>query len=112
MDKRSKAVVAVAAIVESAVAAQVHAQAANNAGKPDELQEVTVAALRASLQKSLDIKKEAVGVVDAISAEDIGKFPDSNLAAALQRIPGVSVSRGASALGGTPTSTGAATQIT
>jgi TonB-dependent receptor len=112
MDKRSKVAVAVAAILGPTVAAQVHAQAAANDGKSDELQEVTVTGLRASLQKSLDIKKEALGVVDAISAEDIGKFPDSNLAAALQRIPGVSVSRGASALGGVPTSTGAATQIT
>src|SRR5262249_23663510 len=75
-----------------------------------EIQEVVVTGLRASLQKSLDIKKESLGVVDAISAEDIGKFPDSNLAAAIQRIPGVSVSRGASALGGVPTSTGAAPQ--
>jgi outer membrane cobalamin receptor len=58
------------------------------------LEEVVVTGIRASLQRSLDIKQDAVGVVDAISAEDIGKFPDSNLAAALQRIPGVSVSRG------------------
>src|SRR6185312_7789441 len=77
-----------------------------------DLQEVVVTGIRASLQKSLDIKKDSLGVVDAISAEDIGKFPDSNLAAALQRVPGVSVSRGASALGGVPTSTGSATQIT
>ena len=76
-----------------------------------DLQEVVVTGIRASLQKSLDIKKDSLGVVDAISAEDIGKFPDSNLAAALQRVPGVSVSRGASALGGVPTSTGSATQI-
>ena len=62
-----------------------------------DLQEVVVTGIRASLQKSLDIKKDALGVVDAISAEDIGKFPDSNLAAAIQRVPGVSVSRGASA---------------
>jgi TonB-dependent receptor len=60
----------------------------------------------------MDVKKNADGVVDAISAEDIGKFPDSNLAAAIQRVPGVSISRGASVLGGVPTSTGDATQIT
>ncbi len=49
--------------------------------------------IRASLQKSLDIKRESDGIVDAISAEDIGKFPDSNLATAMERIPGVTVSR-------------------
>ncbi len=74
--------------------------------------DIVVTGLRGSLQRSLDIKKNAVGVVDAISAEDIGKFPDSNLAAAVERIPGISVSRGASSLGGLPTSTGDATEIT
>lgn len=76
------------------------------------LEEVVVTGIRASLQRSLDIKQEAVGVVDAISSEDIGKFPDSNLAAALQRIPGVSVSRGTTSMGGVPTSTGDASSIT
>ena len=42
---------------------------------------------------SMNIKREAIGVVDAISAEDIGKFPDTNLAESLQRISGVSIDR-------------------
>jgi len=50
--------------------------------------------------------------VDAVSAEDIGKFPDIDLAAAMQRIPGVTASRGLTSLGGVPTSIGGATQIT
>jgi TonB-dependent receptor len=74
--------------------------------------EVVVTGYRASLQKSMEIKKNSLGVVDAISAIDIGKFPDANLAEALQRIPGVSVSRGTSSMGGVPTSTGDATEIT
>ena len=82
------------------------------ASKPADSTDIVVTGLRGSLQRSLDIKKNAVGVIDAISAEDIGKFPDSNLAAAVQRIPGISVSRGASSLGGLPTSTGDATEIT
>ena len=41
----------------------------------------------------MNIKRNAVGVVDAISAEDIGKFPDTNLAESLQRITGVSIDR-------------------
>jgi iron complex outermembrane receptor protein len=55
--------------------------------------EVIVTGLRGSLQRNLDIKRNAAGVVDAISAEDIGKFPDSNVAASLQRLPGVSIQR-------------------
>src|SRR3546814_3499603 len=46
-----------------------------------------------TLFRSLDIKRNAAGVVDAISSEDIGKFPDSNVAASLQRLPGVSIQR-------------------
>ena len=60
---------------------------------PQDLEEVIVTGLRVSLQRSADIKREANGVVDAISAEDIGKFPDTNLAESLQRITGISIDR-------------------
>ena len=59
----------------------------------ENLEEVVVTGLRGSLKASMDIKREAVGVVDAISAEDIGKFPDANLSEALQRISGISIDR-------------------
>ncbi|WP_241557386.1 TonB-dependent receptor [Croceibacterium ferulae] len=58
--------------------------------------EIIVTGLRGSLQRNLDIKRESSGVVDVISAEDIGKFPDSNVAASLQRLPGVSIQRSGS----------------
>jgi len=54
---------------------------------------IIVTGLRASLQRNLDEKRAASGVVDVISAEDIGKFPDSNVASAMQRLPGVSIQR-------------------
>lgn len=54
---------------------------------------IVVTGIRGSLQASMDIKRDAQGVVDAISAEDIGKFPDTNLAESLQRITGVSIER-------------------
>ena len=54
---------------------------------------IVVTGIRASLQASSDIKRDGQGVVDAISAEDIGKFPDTNLAESLQRITGVSIAR-------------------
>jgi TonB-dependent receptor len=59
----------------------------------EELDEVVVTGLRGSLIASMNLKREAVGVVDAINAEDIGKFPDTNLAESLQRITGVSIDR-------------------
>ncbi|WP_312316373.1 TonB-dependent receptor [Stenotrophomonas sp.] len=58
-----------------------------------ELDTVTVTGYRASVEKALDIKRGESGVVDAIVAEDIGKFPDLNLAESLQRIPGVVITR-------------------
>ncbi|MDT0629279.1 TonB-dependent receptor [Alteromonas sp. W364] len=54
---------------------------------------ITVKGIRGSLVKSSDIKRSNQGVVDAIVAEEMGKFPDTNLAESLQRITGVSVSR-------------------
>lgn len=56
-------------------------------------EDIIVTGIRASLRQSMDIKREAQGIIDAISAEDIGKFPDTNLAESLQRITGVSIDR-------------------
>ncbi|WP_374469991.1 TonB-dependent receptor [Phenylobacterium sp.] len=58
-----------------------------------EVEEVVVTGIRASIEQALDIKRSNSGVVDAIAAEDIGKFPDTNLAESLQRIPGVAIDR-------------------
>lgn len=65
------------------------------ANDPDQADEnvIVVSGIRASLRNAMNIKRNAIGVVDAISAEDIGKFPDTNLAESLQRITGVSIDR-------------------
>ena len=65
-------------------------QAGNGA---DDMEVITVSGIRGSLIKSKDIKRDAGNIVDAITAEDIGKFPDQNVAESLQRIPGVSIDR-------------------
>jgi len=79
--------------------AQVYAQ---TPGATD-LDRVVVTGIRGSLESSLNLKRDSQGVVDGIIAEDIGKFPDTNLAESLQRISGVSINR---------TSTGEGSQIT
>ena len=58
-----------------------------------EVEVIQVKGIRGSLIRSMDVKRDADGVVDAISAEEMGKFPDTNLAESLQRITGVTVSR-------------------
>ncbi len=57
------------------------------------VEEVVVTGIKGSLQRAMDVKRDAKGVVDSIAAEDIGKFPDTNLAESLQRISGVSIDR-------------------
>lgn len=59
----------------------------------DTVEEVFVTGIRGSLQRAVDQKRDASGVVDAITATDIGAFPDTNLAESLQRITGVSIDR-------------------
>ncbi|SFV00358.1 TonB-dependent receptor [Pseudoduganella namucuonensis] len=54
---------------------------------------VVVTGFRSSLQKALNLKQQAIGVRDSIVAEDIGKFPEANVAESLQRVPGVILNR-------------------
>ena len=85
----------VVALGSAAQPAFAQAAASANAASADEVQadEIVVSGIRASLIKSMNIKRDGQGVVDGISAEDIGKFPDTNLAESLQRITGVSIDR-------------------
>lgn len=71
------------------------AQSDANQDEPEQTLDAIVATYAASLEKALDTKREARGQVDSIVAEDIGKFPDLNLAESLQRIPGVAITRDA-----------------
>ena len=71
--------------------AAVQAQQSTTAtdSKSNDLQEVVVYGIRASLRDSMQTKKDATGVEEVLTAEDVGKFPDKNLAEALQRVPGI-----------------------
>jgi iron complex outermembrane recepter protein len=64
------------------------------AKKTEQIDTVIVTGIRASLQKSIDTKKEADTNVEVVSAEDIGKLPDKNIADALSRLTGVNVQYG------------------
>jgi iron complex outermembrane receptor protein len=56
------------------------------------LEEVIVTGIRGSLQRSLVTKRDSDSHVEVISAEDIGKMPDRNIADSLRRVPGVTIS--------------------
>lgn len=57
------------------------------------LEEIVVTGVRGSIINSIEQKRNATGFVDAVSAEDLGKFPDLNLSESLQRIPGLTLAR-------------------
>lgn len=70
------------------------ASAQSQQAAPDaEMATITVTGIRASLETAVNIKRHANAVVDAVSAEDVGKLPDSDVGEALGRIAGVSVAR-------------------
>jgi len=75
------------------IAAQAQQAVAPTASEPDQSQQVVVTGIRASLQSAVNIKRNADAVVDSVSAEDLGKFPDADVGESLGRIPGVSVGR-------------------
>src|SRR5215813_770367 len=76
------------------------ADAPANPTDSSNLEEVVVTGIRASVQQSLDAKREAVNNVEVISAEDIGKMPDKNVADSLVRVPGVTTSSASANEGG------------
>ncbi|HEY0680845.1 MAG TPA: TonB-dependent receptor [Steroidobacter sp.] len=77
-----------------------------------QLEEVVVTGFRQSLEDSTAAKRESVGFVDAIFAEDIGKFPDTNIAESFQRIPGIQINREISGEGTTVAIRGLNTNFT
>jgi TonB-dependent receptor len=90
------AISAGALAIAACVATPAFAQAAADQGAPaqDPAADIVVTGFRASLNNALSLKKTEIAAVDSIVAEDIGKFPDANLAESMQRIPGVALARG------------------
>ncbi|WP_340677323.1 TonB-dependent receptor [Paraglaciecola sp.] len=86
---KSKLATSLSLILGTMLVAPLSAQETDSA----EVEVINVSGIRGSIIKSMDIKRSSSGIVDAINAEDIGKFPDSNLAESLQRITGVSIDR-------------------
>ena len=81
--------VALYAVATMALTGGALAQGADNG----QVESVTVSGFKASLERSLEEKRNATGAVDTILAEDIAKFPDTNLSESIQRIPGVALNR-------------------
>ena len=93
---KKRLAVCISAILATGLSHQLYAQETEQLSKKDkenEIEIIEVTGIMSSLTRSMALKRDASGVMDVISAEDMGKFPDTNLAESLQRITGVSVSR-------------------
>jgi iron complex outermembrane recepter protein len=84
--------VAIAIALYATVDVALAQNAAQDENYENVLEEVVVQGIRGSLQRSLDTKRDSDSHVEVISAEDIGKMPDRNIADSLQRVPGVTIS--------------------
>lgn len=83
----------VAGLLAMASAVPAFAQDADTKPEAETLERVEVTGTRASLQKSLSLKRNAAVVQDSISATELGRFPDNNVADSLSHITGVAISR-------------------
>jgi iron complex outermembrane recepter protein len=79
------------------VASQAQAQDAQDSeaavANSNELDRVVVTGIRGSLQQALDTKRNADAIIDVVTAEDVGKFPSTNVAEAITLLPGVTIDR-------------------
>ncbi len=85
---------------QAPVAPAAAASAPKPAAEPAQLESVTVTGIRASREKSLEQKRNADTLVEVVTAEDVGKMPDKNVADAIQRVPGVNIASSAGGEGG------------
>jgi iron complex outermembrane receptor protein len=83
----------------SGMALQAHGQTPPPAKKAD-VETITVTGIRASLERSIETKRNADSVIEVITADDVGKLPDKNIADAVQRVPGVTISSASGGEGG------------
>jgi len=90
--------IATATAILALSASWAQAQQANSDQKEPEV--VVVSGIRGSLQQSLAVKRNAAANVEVITAEDVGKMPDKNVADSLQRLPGVNISTSGAGSGG------------
>jgi iron complex outermembrane receptor protein len=89
------ATAAAALVLSIAIPAQAQQQAEQ---QPTDV--VVVTGIRGSLQQSLNVKRNAAANIEVVTAEDVGKMPDKNVADSLQRLPGVNISQSAAGSGG------------
>lgn len=92
MKFQKKPIAAAVALVLLSASINVSAQSADKEADPKEIDAVKVVGIRGSLEESLETKREDNSRIEVITAEDIGKMPDKNIADSLGRVAGVNIS--------------------
>jgi len=82
-----------AAAITLAIAGPSFAQATAPQPEDDTVEAIVVTGIRAGIQNSINIKKNETSIVEAVSAEDIGKLPDVSIAESIARLPGLAAQR-------------------
>jgi TonB-dependent receptor len=77
----------------SATAGTADGTAADATADANKLDTIVVTGIRRGIERAIDTKKNATSIVEAVSAEDIGKLPDSSIAESIARLPGLSAQR-------------------
>ena len=107
-----KTILSAAIVASLSFAAQLHAQETQTTEQPaaqqaapqeqdaTDFDTVTVIGIRGSMEKSLDVKRNASSHVEVITAEDVGKLPAKNVADTLRELPGVNISSSSASEGG------------
>jgi TonB-dependent receptor len=89
----NKALLLMATCLTAGAFLPAQAQTVTGGGAGDTLEEIVVTGFRSSLANSTNDKRNATGFQDSIFAEDIGKFPDTNIAESFNRVPGITINR-------------------
>jgi TonB-dependent receptor len=89
----SRIAVSLALIAAIGAAGTVYAQTQPQSGGQEVVEEITVTGIRGSIQRSIDMKQSSNSIVEAVSAEDLGRLPDTSIADAISRLPGLTSQR-------------------
>jgi iron complex outermembrane receptor protein len=100
MTRKHTAIASAIALVLSSPLHWAHAQSANADDQATTLDSIQVTGIRSSMEKSLEGKRNSDALVEVITAEDVGKMPDKNVADSLQRVPGVTTQSQSGGSGG------------
>ena len=81
------------ALVAAVSAGTVNAQTQSQGADEEVIEEIVATGIRSSIQRAIDLKKSSDSIVEAVSAADLGRLPDTSIADAISRLPGLTSQR-------------------